>query len=45
MKYYFQYYAAGIWNDIPEYIHCCKTIASFRNSYKLHLITDLYCSF
>ena len=38
MKYSFQYYAASKWNAIPEYIHCCKTVVSFKNSYKLHLL-------
>ena len=38
MKYYFQYNAASNWNDIPEYICCCKTVASFKNSYILHLL-------
>ena len=38
MKYSFQYYAASIWNAIHKYIRCCRTSASFKNSYKLHLL-------
>ncbi len=38
----FSYYAAHIWNQLPQEIQCAKTLATFKSRLKTHLFS---CAF